>query len=260
MNKFSLIAAWLIANAAVAGAPTSSPPAFNAASPPAIGNTTPNAITATSVQTTTSGVGISGVPTSQTLLSIYNIGASLRANFGVNGSAVGSMFGSGGGVYWGSASSPGATQDTGLSRDSANVIDCGNGTQGNKSCTFNAATFSAGTSYLLNAKLLFSVTAPTISSGFGTSPTVPANNGTAVFTVNVGTGGVASTGVIAMPAAPSTGWACHINNLSSQSATVTLTKVTATTTTSITIGNYTDVSASGPWNASDVLQLQCLPY
>lgn len=33
--------------------------------------------------------------------------------------------------------------DTGLSRDTADAVDCGNGTQGDKSCTFNAATFNA---------------------------------------------------------------------------------------------------------------------
>jgi hypothetical protein len=38
-----------------------------------------------------------------------------------------------------------AVNDTGLSRDSADVVDCGNGTQGNKSCTFNAATGTFGT-------------------------------------------------------------------------------------------------------------------
>lgn len=125
-------------------------------------------------------------------------------------------------------------------------------------CPVTGSTFTASSSFNFT-NVLFSATAPTISSGFGTGATVPANNGTAVFTINVGTGGIASTGVLTMPAAAA-GWACHVNNLTSISATVTLTKVTATTTTSVTIGNYTDVSAAGPWNASDVLQLQCAAY
>jgi hypothetical protein len=39
----------------------------------------------------------------------------------------------------------GGSPDTGLSRDSADVVDCGNGTAADKSCTFKAATGTFGT-------------------------------------------------------------------------------------------------------------------
>ena len=105
----------------------------------------------------------------------------------------------------------------------------------------------------------FSTQAPTVASGFGTAPSVVASNGTAAFTVNVGTGGTAATGVVTLPAAVH-GWACSINDITTISVAVTRTRVTATTTTSVTVGNYTDLSASGPWAASDVLQFQCVGY
>jgi hypothetical protein len=41
--------------------------------------------------------------------------------------------------------------DTGCSRDSAGVIDCGNGTAGNKSAQMNLAIFNAGTGFQINA-------------------------------------------------------------------------------------------------------------
>jgi hypothetical protein len=105
-----------------------------------------------------------------------------------------------------------------------------------------------------------SATAPSIASGFGTTPSVGANNGTAAFTVNVGTGGTATSGVITMPAA-SHGWSCPApNDLTTTSATVFMTKVTATTTTSITIGNFTTAGAAGAWASGDVIQLSCTGY
>ena len=56
-----------------------------------------------------------------------------------------------------------------------------------------------------------SQTAPTIASGFCTSPTIAASNGTATFEIHIGTGCAASSGVLTMPAA--NGWACHFHNV-----------------------------------------------
>lgn len=109
------------------------------------------------------------------------------------------------------------------------------------------------------SRVLFSNTAPTISSGFGTSPSVVASSGTAGFTINVGGGGTASTGVVTMPAA-TTGWACYVNDLSTTSATVFVTKVTATTTTSVTVGNFSSAGTAAAWASGDVLQFQCSGY
>ena len=123
--------------------------------------------------------------------------------------------------------------------------------------TFNRAIAWASTGHLV-----FSDTAPTVASGFGTSPTIAANNGATVFTVNVGTGGSASAGVLTMPAATA-GWACDVKNLTRQAANGAdqATRQTATTTTTVTVQNQTlTTGVALAWTASDVLQLICAAY
>lgn len=113
---------------------------------------------------------------------------------------------------------------------------------------------SAG--YNLNSKVLFSSTAPTIASGFGTSPSIVNSNGTASFSVNVGTGGTATSGVITLPAA-TTNWNCAVVNPLSGAGT--LTQQSAHTATSVTLTNYTistDVAVA--WTASYVIELNCV--
>jgi len=73
--------------------------------------------------------------------------------------------------------------------------------------TISASTINAATSQSLNGNLIMSATAPTILTGFGTGASISQANGTAAFTINVGTGGTASSGTLIMPAAP-TGWVC----------------------------------------------------
>ncbi len=100
---------------------------------------------------------------------------------------------------------------------------------------------------------------PTISSGFGSSPSVTANNGPIAFRINVGTGGVASTGVIALPAA-TTGWVLTIQQITTNSANVFVTKQTDTTTTTATIGCYDAAGAAHAWVASDILLISAVPF
>lgn len=110
--------------------------------------------------------------------------------------------------------------------------------------------------------ILLSATAPTISSGFGTSPSVPSNNGTGAFTVNVGTGGTATGGVLTMPAA-TTGWNCTVTNRTAVAANRAnqWTVQTAATTTTVTVQNQTiSTGAALAWTASDVLHLACFAY
>lgn len=102
------------------------------------------------------------------------------------------------------------------------------------------------------ADLLISQTAPTISSGFGASSSVATNNGTAAFTVNVGTGGTATSGVIGLPTA-NNGWNCYATDISTQSSTVFVTKQTASSATSCTIGNFNTSGAAAAWTASDIV-------
>jgi hypothetical protein len=102
--------------------------------------------------------------------------------------------------------------------------------------------------------------APTIASGFGASPSILAANGTAAFAIKVGTGGLASSGVLTMPAAR-TGWACQFQDVTTHSALVAFTFKTAGTTTSVSLANFSDVLALGsPWGAGDVIEGQCAAY
>jgi hypothetical protein len=104
--------------------------------------------------------------------------------------------------------------------------------------------------------LATSNTAPTISSGFGTTPSISANNGTFAFRVNVGTGGTATSGVVGLPAA-TTGWNCKATDITTNSSTVYQTKQTASSTTTATFGNFNTAGAAAAWAASDILAVEC---
>lgn len=120
------------------------------------------------------------------------------------------------------------------------------------------------TSIGLGTKLLFSSTAPAIASGFGSSPTINAINGTAAFRVIVGTAPT-NVGSITLPAA-TTGWTCYPNSITVNLAAGTgsprneLLIQTAFTTTSATFGNFlADRSAAVNLAASDVILFSCVP-
>jgi hypothetical protein len=107
------------------------------------------------------------------------------------------------------------------------------------------------------ARLLWSSTAPTISSGFGAGASIVANNGSIAFTIN--TGAASASGVIGLPAA-TTGWILSCNNMTTFGASQFLTRQTASTTTSATIGNFTSAGASGNWAANDVIAIIAVAY
>ena len=110
----------------------------------------------------------------------------------------------------------------------------------------------------LGSNLTFSASAPTISSGFGTSPSVTGGTATS-FEVNVGTGGTATSGVIGLPTA-TTGWNCSAQDITTTSATVYMTKQTASTISTATFGNFNTSGAAAAWVASDKLRINCVAY
>lgn len=110
-----------------------------------------------------------------------------------------------------------------------------------------------------NGKLLVSPTAPTISSGFGSSPSIVAHNGTPAFEINVGTGGAASSGVVGLPTA-TTGWNCSATDITTKTATVFLTKQTASAANSATFTNYDAAGSAAAWVDSDKLRVSCFAY
>lgn len=110
----------------------------------------------------------------------------------------------------------------------------------------------------LGGVLALSSGTPTISSGFGTTPSVASGKAYA-FTVNVGTGGTASAGVIGMPTA-SNGWNCKVENQTGVAANRAdqRTVQTASTTTTVSVQNQTiSTGAALAWTASDILALSC---
>lgn len=100
---------------------------------------------------------------------------------------------------------------------------------------------------------------PTLTSGFGTSP-VFAGASTAGFTVNVGTGGTASAGVVNMGTivAP-TGWACSAVDQTNPATSNTV--ATPTSTSTITLTNYSRTTGvATAWAASDIITVTCNGY
>lgn len=122
-----------------------------------------------------------------------------------------------------------------------------------------AFTLTAANNYSFADHPLFVVTAPTIKSGFGASPSIVAANGTATFLINVGTGGTANSGVAGLSAA-TVGWNCVATDITTMSPTVFLTKQTSSTPTSVTLGNFNDSGAASPWAANDFVAVSCVGF
>lgn len=90
---------------------------------------------------------------------------------------------------------------------------------------------------------------PTVASGFGTSPAISAGSTALAGSINVGTGGVATTGVInfngtAFPSAPFCTITPTLTNAVTRPTALSTTQLTMTTTTA--------------WTASDVVIWQCI--
>lgn len=119
-------------------------------------------------------------------------------------------------------------------------------------------TVTAVTGYLINTKVAWSATAPTVSSGFCTSPSISNNNGTAAFTITIGSACAASTGVLTMPTA-SVGWACHFNDVTTPASNTPY--QTASTTGSVSVTNYARTTGlASNWTASEVITAECTAY
>jgi hypothetical protein len=95
-----------------------------------------------------------------------------------------------------------------------------------------------------------SASLPTITSGFGTSPSLTGISGSVAFKLTIGTGGIATTGVLGLTPTAQNGWACDVND----QTTINATKQSANTTASVTI------STSVAWTAGDVLLIKCASF
>ena len=113
-----------------------------------------------------------------------------------------------------------------------------------------SGTLNAAKNLYLNGGMFNSPTAPTVTSGGGTSPTVNAKTADYVR-VTEGTGSPSATLVMGFPAAP-TGWSCAPPT-DETSATITG-RESADTTTSVTF-TFSAAPAAG-----DKIMIQCGPY
>lgn len=121
---------------------------------------------------------------------------------------------------------------------------------------FTTALVTSSGSMLLSMN---STSNPTVSSGFGTSPSIT-GNGASAFIVNVGTGGAATSGVVTLPTA-TTGWTVLCLDITSASNHTGLTTVqTASTTTSVTIESQNSAGAATAWAASSLVRCIALAY
>jgi hypothetical protein len=120
---------------------------------------------------------------------------------------------------------------------------------------------SMNTIGLTNGAMLCNSTAPTIASGFGASAVIANSNGSCTFQINVGATSVASSGVIALPAAK-TGWNCFAMPATASMPQVSATMLVGpTSTTSVTIANFTDDSGANlNWVNNEVLAVSCAGY
>jgi hypothetical protein len=227
------------------------------ASPPAIGGTAPAAANFTTgaftgqITSTLSTGTPPFVVASTTNVANLNASSLNGATFGSPGAIGGTAPGS---AAFTSLSASSTVSGSGFSTYLASPPSIGGTAAANGSFT----TLDLNTALQINGVVAESGTAPVIASGFGTSAAIVASNGTAAFTLNVGTSNT-GTGVLTMAAA-SHGWACHVNDITTKGANVATTQVTATSTTSVTVQNYSDAMATHDWTDSDVLQFQCTGY
>lgn len=126
-------------------------------------------------------------------------------------------------------------------------------------------TVSNGQIIIINPKLINatndgiinSADVPTLS-GFGASPSVVNSSGNYAFTINVGTGGSASTGTITLPATK-TGWVVNCQDVTNPDSFVT--SQTGGATTTATLKNYSRTTGLEiAWTASDILRCTARGY
>lgn len=100
-------------------------------------------------------------------------------------------------------------------------------------------------------------TAPTATT-FCTSPSIPTNNGTAAFTVNVGTSCATSVATITFPTA-TTSWVVNCSNVTVPATNVV--SQTGGTTTTATLTNYSRTTGlAANWTDSNILRCQATGY
>ncbi len=130
----------------------------------------------------------------------------------------------------------------------------------------NYASFTAGSvgivtggGWFVNAQAMIVATAPSALSACGgaAAPSFAWTNGTAAFEIITGGSAPVSTCTWTMPAAANK-WVCDITDITTQTANVFVQKMSASSTTSVTMTNYNTAGAATAVVASDHLLVKCL--
>lgn len=137
-------------------------------------------------------------------------------------------------VKWSSTTSQGGTADAGFARNADGIVEVNNGVAGTLRDLIQRHPLAGGTS-------------PTITSGFGTTPSIAGKD--AAGRITVGSGGTAATGTITFGTAWATAPVCTAANETTQLALFP----TATTTTLV-------LASTTPFTAADKLVYQCVGY
>jgi hypothetical protein len=125
----------------------------------------------------------------------FNGSTGLMSDSGIYTSTGNEYFGSGKIIGWSSTTSANGSADTGLSRDSAGVIDVGNGTQGDVSGTVQAISFKGATSvYGYNAGI----------SGYVNATSYLTGSNCAVNSASPAACGSAAAGAVVVPTTTTT--------------------------------------------------------
>lgn len=185
-------------------------------------------------------------------------GATTSAGFQIGfASTVGSSFS---GIY-STAVTPSSSNYTLLTDGATTYL---NGTSGVTLAISNTPKMQLKTAGLLlgsgNGVLFIGTTAPTVASGGCTSPTAVTSNGTAAFSVGVGTGCSGSQPLVFTLPAATTGWQCNARNATNPGTSAPR-QSSAASTTSVTITNYgATTGLAGAWSDADVVVVSCLGY
>jgi hypothetical protein len=127
----------------------------------------------------------------------------------------------------------------------------------------NVIKLGNGGDVVATGVLLITGIVPTIAGAGcgGSGASIPSANGTAAFTINVGTAPTSGGCTITLPAA-ATDWVCSCRDRTTKSTTVSSCEQSnaAASTTSAVLQIFTDVAVAAAPVANDILRVSCFAY
>ena len=155
-------------------------------------------------------------------------------------------------VGWTGTTESNDALDTGMSRIAAGIVGVGTGAAASVAGTI------AATNYRVASTAVILGTAPTLASGGCTTPSAVTANGTARFSIGVGTSCSGSQPLVFTMPAATTSWAVSCRNVTN-GATSAPAQTGALSTTAATITNFARTTGLAvAWTDSDVVECKSL--